>query len=940
MASPAKIKLNLMEKTKKSTSIAGATIKSIFLAVFVSTIALQVILPIASAKAVTDPKSLPRFEQLLRQQNGGLERAIQWSKARAAVWCIENEAINVDTEKAVSGAWFGDGDSAFNSGDKVSIGHHVYDGDGDDGGRVKCSNKDIPWWGSTLDFYGYSGTRTVAASKVYDLSGDLYKKTDQSPNKLRDLISVDLFGGSGKFPPQAPDDAAYFAYLENFQKGCNAENLGASPTPDIKTNYNDIYAVKVIENGKVITVQYGTKAAKKDRISTGYGLPNDASNDGVFTCDELGQILGQEKWPTAVLTAIANYETLTGTKTNGAATSSLNPTDLKDPGAGICENAVPVLGWILCPLFEAADKLQGTFTNMLKSLLYINPQYFDSAALKAAWVSFRNISTILLVLIALLMVVSQILSLGVFDAYTVKKIVPRLFIAAIIIQLSWFLTTLLITIANGTAAAIAEIIYAPFGGAVKVDNITAVISQFKDVNGGLAAAGSERLLTGMLVGVGAAAIGGAFPILATILIVVISVLTALVTLIIRQILIVACVILAPVAIVLWILPGTQNLFKLWWNLFIKLLLMAPLIVALIASGKAFAYLVASINTSDSTFNSGTLNFFVILVAYFGPLFLLPATFKFAGGIFAQASNAINGVGNKVKASDPGNLKKNFERRKAASDQQKDANRNKDLNSENSFKRTNARLRSGTLGLSKRTASYRNDLLESGLDTGTAAGNRVLISSGFDANDAKYFDSSGNAILDKSDAYVAIAQGKKIFVDVPGKPRTELDGTDYGLQSAVINNAASQPDISAYDAIIERGGSGAQVLVARATGRNAGTLNPKRPDIVQGESAFEKLGGTGMGSLHKTGARELNEYLGRLESNDPAKYETVVSSLGASLVEMVDNPQARALASANPAALEVYKATLEPHLMSIPGPNGNAGITVLRDRINSDGTLVS
>ena len=59
--------------------------------------------------------------------------------------------------------------------------------------------------------------------------------------------------------------------------------------------------------------------------------------------------------------------------------------------------------------------------------------------------------------------------------------------------------------------------------------------------------------------------------------------TGLVIIVIRQIVVVLLAILAPIALVLYILPGTEKAWKMWWNSFWGALIMFPLIEAFIAA---------------------------------------------------------------------------------------------------------------------------------------------------------------------------------------------------------------------------------------------------------------------------------------------------------------------------------------------------------------------
>jgi hypothetical protein len=98
---------------------------------------------------------------------------------------------------------------------------------------------------------------------------------------------------------------------------------------------------------------------------------------------------------------------------------------------------------------------------------------------------------------------------------------------------------------------------------------------------------------------------------------------------------------------MWILPNTQKYWKMWSENFMKLMLMFPMIMGLLAVGKVFAYITASIKASGGL--ESTVNYFVILIAYFGPFLLIPKTFSLSGSILASASGAVNKMSGKISA---------------------------------------------------------------------------------------------------------------------------------------------------------------------------------------------------------------------------------------------------------------------------------------------------
>lgn len=109
-----------------------------------------------------------------------------------------------------------------------------------------------------------------------------------------------------------------------------------------------------------------------------------------------------------------------------------------------------------------------------------------------------------------------------------------------------------------------------------------------------------------------------------------------ITLVIRQILILAMVLLAPLAILAWIFPGNDAPWKLWRLTFTKLLLMFPLIMVLIGAGRIAATIIPSQQGSNGLFTQ-----LLVIIAYVLPYFFIPLTFKFAGSFFANIAGFVN-----------------------------------------------------------------------------------------------------------------------------------------------------------------------------------------------------------------------------------------------------------------------------------------------------------
>jgi hypothetical protein len=290
------------------------------------------------------------------------------------------------------------------------------------------------------------------------------------------------------------------------------------------------------------------------------------------------------------------------------------------------------LSWIMCPVIDGIQLAVTWLDDQLTSWMVIGtngntgtdqPQQIFCPGAETgscghfykAWISFRDLALGLMVIAGLIMVVSQALGMEILDAYTIRKVLPRVLIAAVTITLSWPLMEFLVTLSNDLGYGIRSLILDPFGS--------------------LAINFSFGALWG-LVAVGGLAIIGILGLLSFAATALIAVLVAFLTLAVRQLVVIILVLISPIAIVAYILPGTQKYYKQWQELFIKTLLMFPLIVAFLAGGRVLAAVASQ--------GGGYANTLIALVAYIGPYFAIPMTFRMSGGIMNAVGSAVNSRG--------------------------------------------------------------------------------------------------------------------------------------------------------------------------------------------------------------------------------------------------------------------------------------------------------
>jgi len=305
-----------------------------------------------------------------------------------------------------------------------------------------------------------------------------------------------------------------------------------------------------------------------------------------------------------------------------------------------CESRSGVLGWIMCPVVKSLDSALDWLDNQIQALLEVDKTAYDNPSLYNAWRQIRNIAYIILLPIMLVMVIATAMGSELFSAYTVKKALPRMGAAVIFITLSYFICTFLIGFSNAVGTGTLGLLTSPFSDADSSASTLTLSSLFKPVvsGGGGIVGGPLSFMLGLGQGAGAAIgliivlwlFGGTLFLFIGI---------AFLVLLLRQVFIIALLLVAPLAILAWIFPGNDKLWKAWWSGFSKLLIMFPLIMAIIAVGRDMAWLVS--NQQAGGLQGGFIEPFSKLALYMLPYAFIPFTFKFAGGAFATLSGMAN-----------------------------------------------------------------------------------------------------------------------------------------------------------------------------------------------------------------------------------------------------------------------------------------------------------
>lgn len=243
------------------------------------------------------------------------------------------------------------------------------------------------------------------------------------------------------------------------------------------------------------------------------------------------------------------------------------------------------IGWLVCPLMSFAGSLGDASYSAISYFLSIDKEIFkeqSNGGLGQAWSFFRDIANAVFAVIFLWVIFSQISNVGVSN-YGIKKILPRLIIGALLVNLSFYICQLAVDLSNILGFSLKGVLE---GAASGVGTQSAEVGTFNTlIIGGLALAG-----VGLFIFLAVS--------IPTIMALLLALLVVLVILIVRQAAVILLIAISPLAFAAWLLPNTENLFKKWVSMFRGLLIVFPVISLLYGAGKLAGAVLAAVGTDD------------------------------------------------------------------------------------------------------------------------------------------------------------------------------------------------------------------------------------------------------------------------------------------------------------------------------------------------------
>ena len=294
-------------------------------------------------------------------------------------------------------------------------------------------------------------------------------------------------------------------------------------------------------------------------------------------------------------------------------------------------------GWAICtPSMWIANGMD-TIYGWLEGFLETQPLETTntSSIVYQAWDIMRGFANAAFIIAFIFIIYSQITSVGISN-YGVKKLAPRLVVAAILVNLSFYICSIGIDLANIAGHGVKDIF----------DNI--LLQLFQNSTAGATDTNANRtgdiiqaVLSGTTLTIAGASVVGASLLAASPFILIlllglfVSGLVALLVLSARQAILIILVIISPLAFVAYLLPGTEKWFEKWRNTLLILLIFFPAFAAVFGGANLAGIIISE------TAGSSVVRFVLGWAVQLAPLAITPMIMKLGGGVLNRFAGIVN-----------------------------------------------------------------------------------------------------------------------------------------------------------------------------------------------------------------------------------------------------------------------------------------------------------
>lgn len=403
--------------------------------------------------------------------------------------------------------------------------------------------------------------------------------------------------------------------MTDFCKGSPVANVGGPlATPSVAAQYHDSIYNVVDAGGGVVQVYYNVPDHGKKAMLMNFP---DNFNWWEVSCGDLANLSSQYA-PAYAAYVKAHPQSQTPAPTT-------NPNNGGNDTPPTC--VITGIGWIVCPVMrfmaQVTDQAYGVVSTMLTTPALDTSTGGD---MYKAWSTMRNFANVAFVIAFIIIIYAQITGFGVTN-YGIKKLLPRIIVAAILVNVSYWICAIAVDISNILGQSLSGLLEG---------TANQLFQQGKDFTQSGGGGGWDVLTVSVIAtAAGVALLYVGLSVLAPLLLMaLLAIVTVVVVLTARQALIILLIVVSPLAFVAYLLPNTESWFKKWRELFTSLLMMFPIIALVFGASKLASTVIMKSNPSMVVQIMGAG---VTII----PLVITPILMKTTTGILGKIGGFVN-----------------------------------------------------------------------------------------------------------------------------------------------------------------------------------------------------------------------------------------------------------------------------------------------------------
>lgn len=313
-----------------------------------------------------------------------------------------------------------------------------------------------------------------------------------------------------------------------------------------------------------------------------------------------------------------------------------------------CTDVTGMGGWVICLAIDALSKITDGVYGVIESFLPIDPITSDTnSTIHLIWEYARNLTNILFIIFLIVVVYSQLTGLGLSN-YGIKRVLPRIIIAVVLVNLSFVICQVATDTSNILGSSLRGFFESIKTTIIANSSHPELNVNFSEIVGSVLGGTVLTLAAGSVI---VSFAGGILSVIATILSVLlpglIAVIIGLITIALRQALIPLLTMISPLAFVCFLLPNTEKWFTKWKDLFIKMLVFYPAFSALFGVAQLAGW--AIINSSVVNGEADALRVILGLAVQILPLFFSWSLMKMSGTILGTVNQKLSDLASKPSA---------------------------------------------------------------------------------------------------------------------------------------------------------------------------------------------------------------------------------------------------------------------------------------------------